>query len=155
MFTTLRIHKLLSENNYTRNVYKGVYPIDRLPQFGLVHSQKPAIIIVNLSKASASGSHWILVYFPQSGPAYIFDSFGRDIKEPELETFIARNSKHGQVRNKQRLQNERSITCGKFVVIVAYLLARGVFPEQITLFFTRNTNENERRVEELMNHIFT
>jgi hypothetical protein len=155
MFTTSKIHKLLSRNSYTKSLYKATYPIDRLPQFGLVHNQKPAIIIVNLSGAQSSGSHWILVFLPQTGPAYIFDSFGRDIVHKDLDTFLSRNNKYGHIRNKYQVQDVQSDTCGKYVVAVAYLLARGVLPEQIPLFFSRDTHVNEKRVEEVIKHAFT
>lgn len=155
MFTTTKIHKLLSKNEHTKTVYRGTYPIDRLPLFGIVNQQKPAIVIVNLGESSTSGSHWILLFFPRAAPAYMFDSFGRRIQHQDLETFIRRNSKYGLLTNDHKLQHEKSLSCGKFVSVVAYLLSRGILPEHIPSLFSRNTNENEKRVEAMMETIFT
>lgn len=156
MFSTQKIHKLLSRNKHTKRMYKSVYPSDRLPNYGLVTAQKPAIIIINLGESSSSGTHWVLLFFPaSSAPAYYFDSFGRNILLPDLLRFVERNSRNGYTYNTLQVQHEKSNTCGLFVVTVAYLLARGMSPDKLTLFFSRDKKRNDRRVRELIKHVFT
>lgn len=143
--TTTEIHNILSKNEVTKPLYRGTFPHDLLPRYGLTTQQKPAIIVVNHGSSLTPGTHWSLVYFPKSSllPAYYFDSFGKNVYPLwNLEAFIKRNSKTtGYTFNARKLQNERSSSCGQFVVVTAWLLARGVSPDRVQGYFTSPHNE--------------
>lgn len=138
--TTTQIHRILSRNGATKDLYRGVFPFDLLPRYSLLQRQKPAIVIVNHGSSLTPGTHWTLVYFPKSplSPAFYFDSFGQSAPLWGLDSFIQRNSRlTGYTFNRSKLQDERSSSCGHFVIVVAWLLARGVSPTNIRDYFAR------------------
>jgi hypothetical protein len=102
--------------NYLRKYsqFRGVFAIDRLP-FEIL--PKPFGIVVNLDPSWQSGSHWVAVYAPETGPLIYFDSFG--LVPPEnLLTFLERNTKsHGYELNKSIFQGELSIKCGHYCLL--------------------------------------
>lgn len=157
ILTTKQIFNLLSNNKITSKLFKGVYSMDRLPAYGLSHSQKPAIIILNHGSSQTDGNHWTLLYFPKSKmeKAYFFDSFGSDITIPEVKLFVQRNSIIGHSFNALRLQDLKSTSCGYFVVIIAYLLSAGIDPMNLTSFFSLNhLQENDAILLKLIKWFF-
>lgn len=138
--TTTQIHRILSRNSATKDLYRGIFPFDLLPRYSLTQRQKPAIVVVNHGSSLTPGTHWTLIYFPKSPitPAFYFDSFGRSAPLWDLDAFIHRNSRvMGYTFNRSRVQDERSSSCGHFVIVTAWLLARGVNPTNIKDHFAR------------------
>lgn len=142
--TTTQIDRILSQNKTTRPLYRGVFPYDLLPRFILTHSQKPALIVVNHGSSQTSGTHWTLLYFPKSLllPAYYFDSLGNSSPIWDLDNFILRNSQvTGYTFNRTKLQDDQSSSCGHFVIVAAWLLARGVPSNRVHDYFTSPHND--------------
>ena len=106
---TWTIFKFMKKNIY----FGGVGPIDLLPNYLIA---KPRSFIINLDESWKPGSHWVAIYFPQSGPAYYFDSFGR-YPPARIINFIERNSKHGWLYNKRKLQGDLSVLCGYYCIV--------------------------------------
>lgn len=161
--TTTQIHKLLSRNESTRSLYQGTFPVDLLPRFSLSWHQKPALIVVNHGESTTSGTHWSLIFFPKSAvdrPFY-FDSFGNNIIKPhhpalqQLEDYMHRSNKRGYIFNRIKYQDDKSLSCGKFVLAVAWLLARGVQPEHIRYYFAKRAlNSNESLLNNIIKKMY-
>ena len=66
-------------NRYCKNAFgrrfRGVYPIDQIPE--LKNKQS---LIFNLDRADQSGSHWMALY-RCNDKNYVYDSFGRSSKK--------------------------------------------------------------------------
>lgn len=152
--STVQLQRILSSNIFTKPLFKGVYPADLLPQYALHWRQKPAIIIVNHGSSQTEGTHWSLIFFPKSNTssAYYFDSFGVNLENnSDFKTFMNRNSKQGYEFNNVRLQDSASSACGYFVLVVAYLLARGVPSEKISSYFwTTSPHKNDMILKSML-----
>ena len=55
---SIQISNLMNQDEYIRRHFKGVYPIDLIPE-NLVY---PSIIVVNQDKSYQVGSHWIVIH---------------------------------------------------------------------------------------------
>lgn len=105
---TLDIIKFVK--HYKKNgIFKGVFACDDLPN----KVNKPSAFIINLSKKSEIGTHWIALYIDVHGHAYYFDSFGVPPKNRDIIFFIKNNAKE-ITYNKKQLQHITSSKCGKF-----------------------------------------
>ena len=51
---------ILKKDKYTRAVFQGVYPSDKLPTRV---SSFPALFIANVDTSEEPGSHWVAFYF--------------------------------------------------------------------------------------------
>ena len=67
-----QISKLMNQDEFIRNRFKGVYPIDLIPE-NLVY---PSIIVVNQDRSDQVGSHWVVLH-NEIGKSDHFDSLGR------------------------------------------------------------------------------
>ena len=142
--STKQIDSILRRNAATKTLYQGIYPCDMLPRYALSANQRPSLIVVNEGSSLTAGTHWVLLFFPKSltEPAYFFDSFGRTSHLADINNFIMRNSKWaGFHYNRSKLQDDESLSCGQFVVATAWLLARGIAPQNIGLFFSKPDND--------------
>lgn len=55
---TLETWSALSTNKYTKNYFKGVFSLDKIPKF---ITRRPATLVVNTDKASQPGTHWLAI----------------------------------------------------------------------------------------------
>ena len=69
----IQISNLMNPVEFIRKCFKGVYPIDLIPE-NLVY---PSIIVVNQDTSYQVGSHWIVIHHNNRGKADHFDSFGK------------------------------------------------------------------------------
>ena len=115
---TMQIKNVMKNNFRTKNYFKGVFPSDKLPKTKM---HKPSCIIVNTDPSSKPGTHWVAIYFPKTGNAEYFDSFGMQPKIKSILKFISFNSKK-YTFNRTQLQNVFSIVCGNYCC--EYLLHR-------------------------------
>lgn len=152
--TTSQLSDLLSRNPATRNVFRGVYAADLLPNFSVPRHKRPALIIANTQASDYEGQHWVLIWVPllDSDPVYAFDSFGNSLEDNQyISLFLRRHSRNGHHYNKFQFQDDSSNTCGKFVLAVAFLLASGVAPQLVASFFSKtSTRMNERNVADFI-----
>lgn len=140
---TNEINEYLNYKNSSK-IFKGVFACDQLPEkFSL-----PAAFIINLSKKSEGGSHWVAMYFDRNSQSYFFDSFGLRPKNKYILNFIKSHSKKTQF-NKIQLQHITSTKCGKFccVFIAAILLNKTI--KAFIKKFSNNLYINEIIVERL------
>ena len=64
---------ILKKDKYTRAVFQGVYPSDKLPTRV---SSFPALFIANVDTSDKPGSHWGAFYFTKDKKGEFFDSYG-------------------------------------------------------------------------------
>ena len=64
---------ILKKDKYTRAVFQGVYPSDKLPTRV---SSFPALFIANVDTNDRPGSHWVAFYFTKERKGKFFDSYG-------------------------------------------------------------------------------
>lgn len=141
---TLEILKAMTTNHKTKQIFKGVFPCDKLPKTSL--RKKPACFIINTDPSFKSGTHWVAVYFSKHGRAEYFDSFGLKPQVKSILKFLSTNSS-GYVYNEIQLQNILSIACGKYCCEYLFHRCSG---KSRALFFkkysTSDTIKNECNV---------
>lgn len=152
---TLEITRILSKNRSTKNCFRGVYSIDKIPN--RVY-KKPSSYVINTDPSYQPGTHWVAVYFPKErrSPAEFFDSFGRAPFNKRFITFLTNNSDR-YIYNAKQLQNHYSLMCGKYCCL--YLLDRcsGKKMKDFTNRFRENmssTLSNDKTVQFLFRKLF-
>ena len=70
---TVQLTLILRKDRYTRGVFQGVYPSDKLPTSVLSYQ---ALFIANVDTSDKPGSHWIAFYFTEEKEGEFFDSYG-------------------------------------------------------------------------------
>lgn len=151
----IEITKVLSKNRLTKNCFRGVFPIDRIPN--RVY-KKPASYVINTDPSYAPGTHWVAIHFPKGrrSPAEFFDSFGRAPFNKKFIEFLTNNSER-YIYNVRELQNRFSLMCGKYCCL--YLLDRcsGKKMKDFINRFKKNmssTLSNDRTVNFLFRKLF-
>lgn len=157
--TTFQLHRMLLRNRDTSKYYRGTFPSDLLPRCGFVLSRNPSLIIVNHAKSESPGTHWSLLFFPHNsmnnGIPYYFDSFGRNPNyQVDIFNFMRKNGLEISY-NRSRLQHFDSNSCGYFVLVVAWLLSRGVNPNNISDHFNQeNPADNDTLLRKIVKKHF-
>ena len=70
---TIQLTLILRKDKFTRGVFQGVYPSDKLPASV---SQYPAPYIANVDTSDKSGSYWVAFYFTKEQEGEFVDSYG-------------------------------------------------------------------------------
>ena len=118
MMDTMQNKNVMKNNIKTKQYFRGVFASDKLPKTKI---SKPSCFIVNTDPSSKPGTHWVAIYFPKTGNAEYFDSFGMQPKIKSILKFISVNNKN-YTFNKIQLQNVFSAACGNYCC--EYLLHR-------------------------------
>ena len=119
-----QISHLLSRHLATKSIFCGVYALDTLPCER--RRRSPAAYIVNTDPHYLPGTHWILCYFPTTGCAEYFDSFGK-IPPPKIREFLGKRYKY----NRFMLQNIFSSVCGQYTIYYIFKRAEGFSMDQV------------------------
>jgi len=82
---TLQIEHFLSKHSKTKSIFKGVFPLDRLPKTILKY---PALIIANTDTSDQPGTHWI----DSRRSAEFFDSYSLYPQKKEFLKFLKSNA---------------------------------------------------------------
>jgi hypothetical protein len=69
---SLEIFKILQNNRFTKNYFKGVYPSNKIPPC----NQYPCALVVNTDPIGQPGTHWVAIYAVNQSSVEYFDSFG-------------------------------------------------------------------------------
>lgn len=99
-----------------------VFAIDQLPtklKNGFAYG-----FVINLSKISEPGSHWVSLYIDKKRNGFYFDSFGFKPKSYHLLDFIKKNCKNISYNTRQ-LQQLNSKVCGMYAACCIIHLAKG------------------------------
>ena len=128
---TEELVKLLIKNRFTRDVFCGVIPIDKLP---IKKINKMCAFIVNTDESNLPGEHWFAIFVPKNGPIEYFDSYGIPPYHKEIYDFFKVN-KRRFIYNNIQIQHNNSINCGKFALYYIYFRAKGYTMKQYLKFF--------------------
>ena len=131
------IEQAMLKDNFIKQKFIGVYPIDRIP---LVLPPK-SLTIVNLDPSDKKGSHWIVIHHITKGKIEHFDSLGNK-PDKKIHNLLTANNMTYKYNNK-RIQNFFTDTCGLYCIYYSYYSARGRSMEEILNDFSSNLNLNE------------
>ena len=138
---TIQLTLILRKDKYTRGVFQGVYPSDKLPNSV---SSYPALLIANVDTSEMPGSHWIAFYFTKDEEGEFFDSYGLP---PSTYTgtfvnFLNNNSKQWTF-NSVTLQSMKSKVCGHFSLYFGLFRCRNISMSTIVHRFSTNKRRND------------
>jgi hypothetical protein len=112
------INKILQNNIYTKNYFKGVYPSNNIPSL----NQFPFTLIVNTDPLGQPGTHWVAIYAINQNSAEYFDSFGNS---PNTNIGSYLNRFKDVNRNKTKIQSIFDNSCGAHVIYYTIQKCRG------------------------------
>jgi hypothetical protein len=136
-------------NKHIRNKV-FVSPCDMLP-YGKV--KLPFCAIINTSKASHPGTHWVGLIIQKDGTAYFFDSYGMPPYVKEIQYFIKMHSKK-LVVNTQQIQRSNSRVCGLYAFFFIYfLINKSLSLKNYISHFSKNLYLNDKKVEILFERL--
>ena len=104
-------------DEYTKNSFLGVFPINYLPNKIL---QLPVLFIINTNTMNLPGQHWKAVYLSVNGNGEIFDSLAMPISLT-LQQWMNTFSKKW-ITSTLTIQNPLSPSCGGYVLYFVMVL---------------------------------
>lgn len=136
---TTQIIKILSANPQTRNIFRGCFPSDRLPDpASLVY---PAALVVNLEPHHMEGSHWVALYAQNlNREIYYFDSLNLPTSNAIMVNFLQKFPLLR--RNVKAYQSPFSSNCAHFCILFIYYISQGYTFDQVLNLFEKNFNDN-------------
>lgn len=147
---TSEIAKILNCNEYTNKYFKGVYSLDKIPNF----KKRPALLVINTDLSSEPGEHWVAIFLPKKGYPEFFDSYGRRPQKKEFLSFLIKNFKR-YVYNKKRLQSSFSAVCGQYCCVFLWFRSFGQsMKEFLKNFDSTNYAQNDKLVKQFFKFIF-
>lgn len=82
---TQQLRKALGTHRLTRNVFKGVYALNKLPTS--IPRNQHVCLIANTDPHHKPGQHWVAYYFTKTH-VYFFDSYGRPPWNPQFQRLM-------------------------------------------------------------------
>lgn len=131
---TLQLKDYLEKNN-TRRIVIIVCAINQLPK--KINKNREYGIVLNLSRASETGSHWTALYIDRKRNATYFDSYGFKPRGYYIDTFVKKNCKTFSF-NKHQLQQLNSTVCGMYAVTFILEMMHGGSLKTFTSRFSKN-----------------
>ena len=128
---TTQIEQLLRADPYTRDVFAGVYPRDRLPR---VVKNYPSAYICNSQPHGHVGEHWLLIYVDKHGRGEYFDSYGFPPFYQKFVNFLNTQCTMWKFNEKQ-LQGLTSQVCGHYCIFYLLHRCRGLSMDTIVNIF--------------------
>ena len=136
---TIQLTLILRKDKFTRGVFQGVYPSDKLPASV---SQYPALYIANVDTSEKPGSHWVAFFFLQGAGGSIL----RFLRRPPSKysgtftTFLNNNS-NKWIFNAVTLQSIYSKVCGHYCLYFALYRSQQISMSTIVHRFSKNTRK--------------
>ena len=121
----------LSQDAVTFAKCCGVYARDKLP----LNVPVDQFCVCNTDIWTKNGRHWILIYFPPSGPTEFFDPLG---EKPNAEFIQFMGDDY--MYSTQRYQSTNSTACAFYCIFFAYMKCRGIPFQSITDLFGSERN---------------
>ena len=115
---TSEIMDLMMKDKKIKKNFKGVYPIDLIPE----NLDYPSLIVVNLDSSEKKGSHWVVLHYISNHIVEHFDSIGRKPEEHIISILFKKILTYKY--NHKRLQSLYTNTCGLFCLFYSYYSAR-------------------------------
>lgn len=140
-----QISCVLKKDKFTKDVFLGCFPIDRLPQIKNGRRRGDIAFIVNSDPHNKPGQHWLAVYI-SSTVVVFFDSLAQPAwtYSTKLESIIRRQNNRKVWTVGIPLQSVYSNLCGQYCVFAIQTMARTGRPIDILRPFTVNTLANDR-----------
>ena len=149
---TVQLTLILRKDRYTRGVFQGVYPSDKLPTSALSY---PALFIANVDTNGKPGSHWIAFYFTEGKEGEFFDSYGLPPSSytGTFTTFLNNNSSSWKF-NLVPLQSMESKVCGHYCLYFALFHSRQFIMSTIVHRFSTNNRRSDFLVKRFIEKHF-
>ena len=145
---TNQIIKNLLKYPWSRRVFCGVKPLDKIPQRRV---RRPCSFVVNTDKSDQPGEHWFGIFVPRRGQVEYFDSYGRPPQHREVLTFLRLNGNKFKY-NMKRIQSNESQNCGQFTLFFIYFRSKGYTMDQyMKLYSNIDYQYNDQIIEKLYN----
>ena len=149
---TVQLTLILRKDKYTRGVFQGVYPSDKLP---ISVSSYPALFIANVDTSDKPGSHWIVFYFTKDREGEFFDSYGLPPSNySRTFTSFLNNNSDSWIFNTVTLQSVNSKVCGHYCLYFALFRSRQVNMSKIVHRFSSNKSRNDFLVKRFIEKHF-
>ncbi len=132
--STIDIIRACKNHPKLRNIHIGTFPIDLLPKTPV--NRFPSHLCFNHGDSSTPGFHWSSLLI-EDGSIEICDSTGREPQDKRLFKYLDLYKNARIWFNRVPLQDERSFTCGFFVLSHAHFRTRGVTRERWLQMFSR------------------
>ena len=146
---TIELQQILTQDPITKPYVGSVCALNQLPK-RVTH--RPKLYVVNTQPGHKPGKHWLTLYFPKVGPAEFFDSVGHGPKyySWRLERYLKKQGGY-YIRNRRRVQQVGTKTCGQFCYYYAYQRCTGRPMTQILRDFDHKLlNNNEQLVSDFV-----
>ena len=122
----LQLQQLLTFDSYTKPVFRGVFPKNRLP-WRTSSSHFRSAYVINLDDSHLPGSHWVAMYLDLKHGGEYFDSYG----QPPIEECQRLLDLCPQTTYNTTILQEDTLVCGQYCVIYLMLRCRGFTLESI------------------------
>lgn len=143
---TVQIREILEADPYTREVFAGVYPRDRLPH---TIEKYPSAYVCNTD--TKEGEHWIAIYVDKHVRGEYFDSYGLPPIHRTFLNFLNVNCISWTFNDKQ-LQGLASNVCGHYCVFYLLHRCRGLSKDTIVHMFGDTMEDNDVLVHDFVVH---
>ena len=149
---TIQLTLILRKDKYTRGVFQGVYPSDKLPNR---ISSYPALFIANVDTSGKPGSHWVAFYFTKDREGEFFDSYGQSPSNyTQTFTNVLDNNSSSWTFNSVTLQSMKSKVCGHYSLYYALFRCRNISMSTIVNRFSNNKHRNDNLVKRFIEKHF-
>ena len=126
---------ILKQDPYTASIFRGVYPINRLPTI------RNGIYVINTAPDTHPGLHWVAFFVTDSSIEY-FDSYGGD-----PPTALHRWGKKKQwIINPIPLQSPLTSVCGQYCLYYLLHRTRGIDMFELLMDFDADVDRNDKLV---------
>lgn len=150
---TLQLRDFFLKLNVARTKFI-VCAIDELPQRKLKMKKREYdnyAYVINLSKKSEYGTHWVCLFITRSRHGYYVDSYGFKPKSWYLLEFIKKNCSQVTYAT-QQLQQLHSKVCGMYASCFATHMTYGNTFDTFTGLFSKNLFINDYIVTKLFKY---
>ena len=149
---TVQLTLVLRKDRYTRGVFQGVYPSDKLPTNV---SSYPALFIANVDTSDKAGTHWVAFYFTKEREGEFFDSYELPPSNySRTFSLFLNNNSNGWKFNSKTLQSIDSKVCGHCCLYFALFCSRQVSMSTIVNRFSGNKSRNDFLVQRFIEKRF-
>ena len=148
---TVQLTLILRKDRYTRSVFQGVLPSDKLPNSV---SSYPALFIDNVDASDKPGSHWVAFYFTKDREGEFFHSYGLPPSNytGTFSSFLNNNSNGWTLT--QRLCKALIQKSGHYCLYFALFRSRQVSMSTIVHRFPSNKSRNDFLVQRFIEKRF-
>ena len=133
---------LVNEKNFI-----GVFALDKLPKKKV---NRPVSMIINNEVSGEKGEHWVSLVMLKK-QAYYFDSFGLQIIDKQILSFLAKQKITKVIFSTKCIQSITSDKCGLFCILfVKTVKNKNQYKKFLNLFSENQLSINDHLVVEYL-----